>query len=223
MRCVINLATPSYHKGQHRLIESIRKFGNCDILTWTDESQIHAPKHQENPYAFKCYAFHQAIQRGYTSILWLDASVVAMRDITPIFEHIEKHGYIGQDAGHIVGTWTNDQTLDYFNLTRDEAMDIPMIGNAGLVGLDINSPKAMEFLFDWNHAMLLGYFMGQWNNDNKTESLDPRCKGHRHDMSCSSILWHQHQMDRVPGDKYLQYKSPNEPLEDGVYFHAQGL
>jgi len=67
-------------------------------------------------------------------------------------------------------------------------------------------------------------FKGAWNNNNQTESQDPRCKGHRHDMSCGSIMVNQLGMKYKSGNDYLNYAAPNEtPRNETVIFFAQGL
>ncbi len=188
-KCIINFASGRYVKGQDRLRESLLNVGfDGDLLSWTAEHQIGAPLHQHNPYAFKVYCFDEALRQGYKKILWVDASIWAIKPLDPIWEALELHGYVKQYAGHLCGTWTNDRTLDYYQLTRDEAMCIEMMCNGGFLALDFDVPVAQEFFRLWKQSMLDGQFKGSWNNDNNCESADPRCKGFRHDMSNSSII-----------------------------------
>jgi len=51
-------------------------------MLWQNESQIGAPPHNQNPYAFKVYGFRKAEQAGHRFVVWLDASVWAIRDVT---------------------------------------------------------------------------------------------------------------------------------------------
>lgn len=223
-RCIINLANGRYWKGQLRLMETLNFKWGGDLLFFTDTDQlVNCPAHVDNPYAFKVFAFKEAIRRGYESIVWLDASVYCERNPIPVFEHIEKHGYIMQEAGHYVGTWTNDKALRYFDIDREEAMDMKMYGNAGFLGLNVHSKKAMSFLSMWDSSQYAGCFKGSWHNENKTESEDPRCKGHRHDMSCGSIIANLLGMQYVSGNEWLLYKAPEVSSNDNVYFGAQGL
>jgi hypothetical protein len=223
-RCVINLASGRYWKGQLRLMETLNFNWGGDLLFFSEESQLNAPPHLDNPYAFKIYAFREAIRRGYNSILWLDASVYCEKNPKSVFEHIEREGYIMQEAGHLVGTWCNDHTLNYFGLTRDEAMEMTMYGNAGFLGLSTYSEKAMMFLDMWEASMKAGCFKGAWNNGNKTESNDERCKGHRHDMTCGSIIANRLGMVYQSGNEILQYKAPNDlPNNDTIIFGGQGI
>lgn len=207
-KCIINFATERYIKGQDRLLKSLIDVDYKDaFLCWTQEVSIGAPLHKDNPYAFKIYEFEQAFL-NYDLVLLVDASVWAIKNVNPIFEHIEREGYIMQEAGHHCGTWANDRCLDYFGLTRDEAMKMLMYGNAGFLGLNKNDKTAMEFFARWKQSMLDGIFKGDWGN-------------HRHDMVCGSIIANQLGMTYQSGHDYLNYGT--EPKSDKVYLLAQGL
>lgn len=194
-----------------RLAKSITDNWNGDVLFFTDEAQIGAPRHEDNPYAFKVYAFEQAMKRGYTQILWLDSSVYAIKNIQPAFDLIERNGYLMQEAGHFVGNWCNERTLRYWELDRQQAMKMPMYGNAGMLGLDVANPIAMAFFRLWKKSMLDGQFKGSWED-------------HRHDMTNGSIIANLLGMKYQPGDTLLQYAAPEDPvLNDSIIFKAQGL
>lgn len=214
MRCIISLANErgNYQKALDRLRGSIEQYNpEIPFFGFRGEGEVGAPKHMDNPYAFKIYAFDEAIKRGFTSVLWLDSSVVLRKDITPIFEEIEREGYIMQEAGCYVGEWCNDKTLEYFNLTREEAMKMVMYGNAGLLGLNLHNYKSESFFEAWKTSMLDGCFIGDWSN-------------HRHDMTCGSIIANRSGMNYHKGDELLQYSPPDAPLiNDTIYFSAQGM
>ncbi len=220
---IINIATGRYIGGQKRLEKSLSGM-DVDFYGWTRESQVGAPPHSNNPYSFKTHAFRKIFthENKYDNVLWVDASVWAVKDVAPIFEHIQKHGYIMQEAGHMAGKWTNDRALMEFGITRDDAMNIPMYGNAGFLGLSITSGVAMEFLNRWHNASMAGLFRGAWTNTNNSESMDERCAGHRHDMSLGSIIANDLGMDYVSGDKWLAYAKPNESVNDDMILKACG-
>lgn len=225
--CVVSLGTDDYTKARQRLEKSMRNPINWsgDFHLFTEECQVGSPMHQDNPYAFKIYAIEEMKNRGYNQVLWVDCSVWAIKSIVPIFDIISTDGYICQEAGHNVGRWTNDRTLNYFGISRDEAMDIPMYGNAGFLGLDFDTEIANNFFNKWKQSMLDGMFIGEWNNNNQTESQDSRCDGHRHDMSCGSIIRHNLKMKMQSGMDYLQYYydfAPN-PHNDTVCLFAAGM
>lgn len=223
--CIVSLANNAgnYLKSLDRLKKSIVK---DDFIGFVGEESIGAPLHRDNPYAFKVYAIEEARGRGNGKVLWVDSSCFFIKDSGPIWEEIKKDGFIMQYAGHNVGTWCNDRTLDYFGITRDEAMGMPMYGNAGFLGLDFETKIANEFFECWRLSMLKGMFKGAWDNKNQTESKDPRCKGHRHDMVCGSIIANLLGMNEKykKGDEWLQYAGPNDPVNNStIIIKAQGL
>ena len=213
-----------YVKGIARLDESLRANFDGDFLGFISEASVDAPLHSVNPYAFKIYCIQKAIDAGYEQILWLDSSCFAIKNIQPIFDHIEEHGYIMQDAGHFIGSWTNDATLDYFGVTRDEMMEVRCYGNAGFLGLNFETEIANNFFDFWKLSMEKGFFKGSWNNNSKTESEDERCLGHRHDLSCGSIIRYKLDMVLQSGNEWLQYAGVyDETANDKIYIKAQGL
>ncbi len=91
--CVISYGIGGWYRtGQHRLIRSLMYHGFAGEIISHTEHPYGWPTHSENPYAFKIYAFEDALQQGYTHILWLDSSVYAIADIMPVFDYINVHG-----------------------------------------------------------------------------------------------------------------------------------
>lgn len=202
----------NYKLAAERLAESLANFrGPCDVKIFEAEESIGAPPHTENPYAFKIYAFEAALKLGYKRILYLDSSVYAVNDYYSAFEHIEHDGYLMQESGHNVGQWCNDETLKYYNFTRQEASTMPMYGNAGMLGLDFSQSVPRQFFHWWKIAMQDGLFKGSWED-------------HRHDMTCGSIIANGLRMKYQPGDQILQYAAPEDPVQNNtIIFKAQGL
>jgi len=226
-RCIISFANEKnlYVKRLARLSESLRTNFDGDFLGFVGEASCGAEPHLVNPYNFKIHCIQKAIEAGYSSILWLDSSCFAIKNVNPVFEIIEEKGFLFQDAGHWLGEWTNDKVLAYFDLSRDEAMEMRMIGNAGFLGLDFSRSQPNHFFQQWRQSMYDGCFQGRWNNNDLTESQDERCRGSRHDMSCSSAIVHRMGLFdlAVPGDQVLQYGGPfDETLNETIIIKAQG-
>lgn len=216
-------ANANYMRSMARLEESLQGNFDGDFLGFVGEHTIDAPLHTDNPYAFKVYAFMAAVDAGYDQIMWMDSACYAIKNVNPIFNVIAKEGYFMQEAGHWAGTWTNDRTLDYFGITRDEAMQIPMF-TAGFFGLKMADKIASEFFSKWFDAMKAGMFKGNWTNWDHSESNDARCEGSRHDMSCASIITHQLGMKYKAGNEWLQYAGPNDaPNNDNIICKIQGM
>lgn len=226
-RAIVSFANHSgrYVQNLARLSDSLRNNFDGDFIGFVGEASLGAPLHSEAPYEFKVLAIDKVRQQGYTSVIWLDSSVFAIANVVPIFERLEKQGLVFQEAGHMLGTWSNDATLNYFGLTRDEALKVPMIGNAGFLGFDFTKQIAQDFFNKWVQSMNANLFKGAWNNDNKTESQDERCRGHRHDMSASSAIAHKLGVYHMAykGDELLQYAGLfDKTLNDSIILKAQG-
>ena len=209
---IINLATGRYLKGQERLKQSVQRYSpKIPVMSWQNEFQINGcPKHSVNPYAFKPYAFIQAMSKDYDVVFWMDASCYLIKDIQPILDIVERDGYFMHEAGHWAGTWSNDNSLSYFGLTREEAMKIPMF-TAGCFGLNLKSEIGLKFLSQWLDAANSGAFKGSWTD-------------HRHDLTCGSIIANRLEMKFQFGQNYLQYGAPETPVNnETVTIKLQGL
>lgn len=220
-RVIVNLATDKYTNSRKRMRESISQFWNGDTMFFENESEVGAPLHKDCPYGFKVYTIEKAIASGYDQILWIDSSVYAIKDLTPVFDDIEQNGMIFQDAGHILRTWTNDRTLDYFGISSEEAEGIRMIGNAGFLGFDFTNDTAKRFLEWWKQSMLDGMF-----NDSGQEPTQ-KFKRHTWDMSCSSSIVYKMGLTHMmkSGIEWLQYVDTDEdkPFNDKVLMFARGI
>lgn len=205
----VNFSTKEFAAGQKRLIKSLP---NDHLKIYDNYSKIGSPTHQQNPYAFKIYAIEKARNEGATHVFWLDSSVYAVKDITPVWEWLHDKGIFLEEAGHLVGNWCNDFKLNYFGITREQAMQMPMFA-AGYVGFDFTKKVSIEFFERWKQAMLDGCFNGSWEND-------------RHDMTCGSIIAYQMGLVNLysPGGQFFAYvgEGYTAPKETAV-FHLQGL
>ena len=138
-RAIVNLVNnnANYIDCQKRLEQSAlnNEDKSFDFFCFQNESQVQAPPHHDNPYAFKIYAIEKMREMGYKQIVWLDASIVLVDDFSPIWEWIFQKGFFFEEAGHYAGSWCNESTLSYFGLTREQAMTMPMFA-AGYCGFD---------------------------------------------------------------------------------------
>lgn len=202
---ILNVATGPYVPLQKRLLDSLR---GRDTLVWTEAWPPSSPSHAEAPYAFKLHAFAEARRRGASRALWLDAPVVAAGDPAPVFERIEREGHLLVTSGDKLGNWIGDAALDVLGLTRDAAMELPLM-NGTFIGLDLRRG-------DWLDAMLEAAAKGLLNGPYFTEhapaeararkpgkstgaaSRDPRCWGHRHDEAIGSALAWRRGMSIAP-------------------------
>jgi hypothetical protein len=200
-RCVINVATGPYAELQKDLVHSLESIGYKDgLLTWT-EFPPGSPTHADDPYAFKLFAFHEALKRDYTSVLWLDAPCLAIRSLDPIFEAIWNEGFLFVTDGARLGNWSSDACLQAFGLSRDKAMELPLL-NGTFIGLQLGNPKSISWLGAMRAFLQLGLFRGPWLSEHAPPEVrakkpgreigfvsnDSRAWGHRHDEAVGSCI-----------------------------------
>jgi hypothetical protein len=206
---IVNFATGHYLKGQQRLANSLNGYKK---LMLTGYPTINSPTHEQSPYEFKINSIESAWNHDPV-VLWVDASMWRVGDLSKIEDLIIKDGYFMTESGHWTGQWTNQFTKNYFK-TTDEEMKVPggmFMFSAGLLGLNRNSPIAVEFLRQWKESAKAGCFKGDW-------------KDHRHDMSCGSIIAQRLGMKYQRGGEFMSYIGPgySQP-EVGSVFYLQGI
>ena len=130
---IVTFANISYLNIVSDLKISVEKFcKNTDLFIFTEFSQINCPPHSTHPYAFKPYAIEKVKDLGYKIVIWIDSSIRAVKDVSGLIPEIESKGVFLQLDGWATGQWANDNSLDYFGITRDYAMNIPAIYACGL-------------------------------------------------------------------------------------------
>lgn len=236
-RCVLSLATSdrNYPELLVRLGRSVVESGFAgEFHAWPPgRFPDGCPPHLEVPFAFKPFCFREARDRGFEALLWLDSSCVVVRPLDQLFRQIEERGHLLVRQGRFaVGAWASDAALEWFGLSRDEAMAVPEV-NAAAIGLDLRHPLAREFLDRWHEAALAGVpFRGSQRpfrarreydavtrNEGGAASSDPRVSGHRHDQTAAGILAHRLGLELSSGA--LQYYGRNRPpiRPDAVVVH----
>jgi hypothetical protein len=210
-KCVVSFADKagSYQSKMKRLEQSLKGNFDGDFLGFTDYKEIGCEPHSVIPYKFKPYAIQKAIDLGYEQILWCDSPIVAIKSIQPVFDHIEKHGYVFFDnIGHPLGKWTNDGSLRYFNKTREEALNIKMI-MACCMGF-----KKLEssFILNWYTDLADLLYPGSWNE-------------HRHDQTVMSFLIDVYKYNILTGQEtFFAYEQHYGvlPIADSVCLVSKG-
>lgn len=201
-RCIISFATGRYNKVLGRLIHSIERCDeSIDYLAYFDEYPKGCPTHQEVPYAFKAFVLKEAINQGYTSIIWMDSAVWIQHDITRLFDQIEREGHLIFRNGWTQANWSTDAQLEAFNLTRDEAESMPH-PMACVIGFHVND-QTIEWIHDYINAYPL--FVGAWNNNGNVCSQDMRCLGSRHDQTVLGFIANQYGLKFTNTEGLISY------------------
>lgn len=212
---IVSVATGWYASLTDNLVRSCKTYvPQADVYVYHDFAAIGSPSHAENPYAFKIFAIEKMRSLGYDIVIYFDSPNRVIAPLEPWIADIRRVGaYIQEDKDFRVGTWANDRALAYFGLSRDEAMNMNTT-SAGILGFDFRHPAADLFFSNWKAAMQDGIFKGKWKNDDRSQSADPRCRGHRHDQTCAELVCWKLGMPlqpRVYGRYVGQWGAPGDP------------
>src|ERR1019366_4879766 len=202
-RVIISAGIGSYH--YRKMLRSTENHCavHCADTTrmFFDVLPTGARAHIEDPYGFKIHALKRAIDPGYQNVLWMDATCQPVESIDPLWEHVAREGfYVVKQADAKLGSWVSDNALGVFGITRDQAMEIPLV-YTGLVGLNLRSVPGATIWKEWLQLYKKGAFSGPhfnvagwgwpWQEEGAKWrghcSFDPRCEGHRHDESAMSF------------------------------------
>lgn len=199
MRAIVNFSTTKYLPGQERLKMSLELHSqNIPHFMYYSNSDYSG----RNMYMFKPRCIEKLADLGYTSILWLDASMVCIRDTTPLFEYIEKKGYFFQYSGWKNKPWTNERARRYFGTDEGRMM------SSGVLGLDLKRSISREFFSYWDRSAKDGIFYGSHSN-------------HRHDQTAASLIAHKLGMSLTPNNTFWNYGK--EPKHNKIILLADGI
>jgi len=184
----VSFSTGSYIQTEQGFMRSVVKNQpDIPLFSLHDFTVIGSPTHKQDPYAFKIYAIEYVRNQGYDIVIWCDSPSRLVKRIDNWIPEIERVGVYLQKDGWSNGQWANDKALEYFGKTRDEAMNISSV-YACIMAFDFRHSVTSQFINQWKECCKAGLFRGLWNNNDKTESQDERCLGHRHDQTCAELI-----------------------------------
>lgn len=220
-----------------RLEASLRKWApNIPRLFFRDVWPPGSPGHQENHYAFKAFAMKAVYWASFDVGIWLDSACEVIGDLSPIIDVVKDKGFYivaGQGAmREPLGEWISDQALEHFATTRDEAMKLGLCGGA-IVAIDFRRPNVLgyPFLVQWLKLAEGGLFYtshSEFAPDRMTSlrvsdgplrevhSSDPRCKGHRSDEACFSLMLHERGLKPFDIHEYFTYRDKPDPSPKAI-------
>lgn len=176
-----------YSKGSDRLAASLIANGfPGDQLIWKDQWPNAIPGlNQGCIYNVKVDAFQHAINAGYTTIIWGDSSIYALRPLDRFIDAINTKGYwIGQ-SGHNCAQTASDAQLQYFGVSRDWAENVHDCAT-GIFGVNMDFDGPRKAIETWIRAGKDCVFHGSRHHDG--QSKDPRFKFARQDQSTMSLI-----------------------------------
>jgi len=212
-----------YAAGSQRLERSLIHHGYAgDMIFWRDEYPPNCPSHNENPYAFKIYAFREAFRRGYKIVMWLDCSFWAIKNPMPLFDIVNEHGNFAFRSGYNCAQTCPDNLLATAGMSRDEAEFWPETAT-GIVGINIDNPLGKRVFDEWSNFCDSGLFINS-RNHNPIESPDPRYLHGRQDQSAYSMALYRAGVQFDYQDYVAYYNSGNPGYNpEKCYFFIGGL
>lgn len=210
-----------YGRGVSRLERSLHFEGWAgDTIFYKDEYPQNCHSHNDVPYYFKIAAFEEALRRGYTHVLWADASFWAVKNPVRLFDLINDQGYYFFSSGYNLAQSVNDYALQVAGVSRDEAEGATEWAS-GLVGINYENPDGKRLYETWKEYMDLGLSRGV-KHQNKDESQDPRFLAHRQDQSCLSLAAYKLGLTNKLMLDAVAYKQTNYNPEEIIFF-IEGL
>lgn len=201
-RALVNVATEAYWPYQDRLIAQTREVDPGCALMYFRAIPDSWPSHAERPYAFKSHALLQAArylpwhndrELAPTLLLWCDAPIVPVRDMTPLWDQIERDGYWIARNGWNNYEWTADSA--YPTIFPRETLDSARTRNktiphvvASAFGLNTAHPLGQRLLSRYFNLCNTTAICGPWKNTPETPCGPPDVLGHRHDQTILSLV-----------------------------------
>lgn len=227
-RAIVNVATGEFYcKMQERLIRSFRNSvdhifrydkdgGGCgmsinnttgiSLITWDDCLPKGSRSHQESPYGFKVHAIKAAYEMGYTSILWLDSPVYAVKeDISPIFDKIEKEGYYAMSHIDPLERFVGDHALSFFDDLKRDDINRLNLPSGSCYGFDLNNKIGSFIFFALQSAEESGFFVSEVGDDFV----------HRHDEAILALSIREAKKEVFTFDPLFQSDSPECIIKSG--------
>lgn len=217
-KILVNVAVrgrENYPSGQTRLIKSLANYYKDDRLFYTGTYPPGSPTHEEAPYAFKYHLMQYVIDKGYDLILWVDAAIVFLKNIDPMWDWIEKKGIlVVPNPGCPENFFTSKDCLDKLGCSLETAATFSQC-MGGIVGYNAHSATAMKIFQKMRELSVDGVsFQGGSNT-----SPDPKFIAHRHDQSCLSYLSFINNIEKVPDD-WVRYTSS---VTGNTFFELRGI
>lgn len=200
--CIINASWGKwYPRGSERLERSLIYHGwNYDLLVWKDEP-INDMLQKDFPYTVKAAAFMEAVNRGYTRIIWMDCSLWVTKNPNILMDIVDGEGGLFIRSGYNLAQTSADSDLKWANSTRDEAEKIEELWSC-IFGVNLETPQGKAFAYHFIDA----YFSGVFNTPREHSGLsaDSRFLHARQDQTAASWAFHKAGYNKIyPSGNFL--------------------
>jgi hypothetical protein len=195
------------------------------------------------PYAFKARALELAGET-FSTLLWADACIYPLQELTRIWAYAEEHGAWISDNGFRNIEWTADSAYPDLGITRAENEGIPHVV-ATAFALSLRHPVGRAIFRQYVHLGLhtrafIGpwkngprAFIGPWKNGPYDGSTighvartapcgPPKVLGHRHDQTALSVLAWRAGVALTKCPDFFAYGKVGEPADPATILLADG-
>ena len=190
-----------YEPYVRRLHRTVDQFWSGPTMFYDGRYPEGSPTHEEVNYGFKAYAVREAVARGYTCLLYCDSCVVARSPLEPLFDHIQKVGYVLIGDSHRVRDWTSDAALRWTGFRRSDIPPDRTSAAGGFVGMDLLHSTGKLLCDSWLDAVekkLTGVLWANGPIGDRASSCsfhtgefiaeDPTVQGHMGDEAILGLL-----------------------------------
>jgi len=149
-----------------------------------------------------------------TEVLYLDAGIEVLRDLAPIWNHIEKEDiFVTHMPEHVMQTWCHPRFCQLLEMTKEEGL-VPQY-SANIIGFKVGGK--FTNLFD---DVLRQASRREVIEGNKWFAYSDICKGHRHDQSIYTLLGHRAGVKPLLMDVYAGCTSYSDCVKEQKYFYV---
>jgi hypothetical protein len=170
--------------------------------------------HSECAYGFKVFALQEAIESGYTKLIWCDSTIVNVKNLDPLFELAAQTGFVSfNNLGFPLRDWISDISVDRLNITYSQLMTMEQCMACVMI-FDIENPTG-QMMFD----ELMERCRDGVSFQMEAGSKRPGYKGHRGDQPIISAIAALHGIKLRPyGELVYQPHDTTFEYGDGFYF-----
>lgn len=204
-RCVVNVATGRYIKGQDRLGRILGP--ELPFLSWTSTEEVGSPSHSARPYAFKAFAMKLAEKSGFRQILWADACIVlGPSPLERIWEQARENGVWLSRNGYRNSEWTANSAYPALGVSFEENYQIEHVV-ATTFAVDLDHPVGRKFLDEYFRlASETDAFCGPWTGGIGVQ--------HRHDQTAASVIAWRLGVSLTNPPDFFAYRKPSGECAD---------
>ena len=159
--CIVSFASydGNYTKLLEAIPETLKKTGfNGFFLSMTGGFPNPTGKEIQYsgvPYCFKIFALLEAEKLGFSKVLWIDAAFLPLKNPEPLFDWIEKNGCFFQSKKNAKRYLLPATREILLKETGSDMYETPCI-RARIIGLDLKTQKAKDFIQDYYALVELG-------------------------------------------------------------------